>query len=534
MDGRTATFPRKVSVLQTAPINHTLDSSAAGLCAGVLHATAAPRSGFVDRENPPPRGAEPNVTADNVEHAAPQVWNAGAPKTVLFIAARFPPAASVGAIRIRKFVKYLNIYDWRPVVITGTSSRSTPDAHAAHHLADEEALRDLPVGSPVFRLSPDLDDWPSHVSRWLADRIGRRMPWIGRDVDWWSEGLNWRLGRLHERASFPDAGIWRLPATVKLAVDLHRRFRFDAIFTSGMPFSDHLTGLAVRRILRRPWLVDFRDPWVEYIHWNQWNSAGGQWLTRASEAAVVRNASFVVSVNDRMTRRFADRYRRQRPGKFVTIPNGFDPFDFERLSADDDDSLFRIVYAGSLYGKRSPAKILEAFRRFLRETPGARDHAEFSFLGRPGPYLADLTAPENEGLVRYLGALPHSEALAATASAGLNVILLPDMPGGEGDTTTKIYECLGSGRPILAAVPEKGAAASDLGRFEGVTLCDPNDIAGLASGIAGAYGRWLDGRTHICRSAEALEPFTRKQQARQLADCLDATLGARKYRGGAE
>ena len=37
-------------------------------------------------------------------------------------------------------------------------------------------------------------------------------------------------------------------------------------------------------MIRRPWLADFRDPWVEYIHWKQWQSPLGRKLTIAAGA----------------------------------------------------------------------------------------------------------------------------------------------------------------------------------------------------------------------------------------------------------
>ena len=41
------------------------------------------------------------------EACGASTWNAGAARTVLVIASRFPPVASVGAVRVRKLVKYI-------------------------------------------------------------------------------------------------------------------------------------------------------------------------------------------------------------------------------------------------------------------------------------------------------------------------------------------------------------------------------------------------------------------------------------------
>jgi hypothetical protein len=456
-------------------------------------------------------------------------WGDGESKTVLFITSRFPPVASVGATRIRKFAKYLGQFGWRPIVITGAGPTTRSSDHSVRGAVDEETVLDLPRGLPVYRLSAALDDLPTFLSRGYAARLYPATQWLGMDRRAWEDALLWRFRRVHDWGSFPDSGVWRLASTVALALRLHRHYRFRAIFSSGMPFSDHMIGMVIRRLLRRPWLADFRDPWVEYIHDTQWNSPSRRRLTRMAEAAIVREASSVISVNDHMTRRFASRYPGRSRGKFVTITNGFDPADFATGAERVPNQCFRLLYAGSLYKTRNPASVLAAFRRFIKDTPGSQQHARFDFLGRPGPFIKMLEAASDEGRVRYAGMLPHREALRAVAEADLNVVLHPKIPGSACDTATKIYECLGSGRPILAVVPLDGAAAAELRGFDGVTLCDPDDSVGISRGIAEWYRRWLAGEDRVSRSDEALAPLTRRHQAGLLARCLDAAVGAKRY-----
>ncbi|MFH1416843.1 MAG: hypothetical protein ABII12_00950 [Planctomycetota bacterium] len=443
-------------------------------------------------------------------------------RRVLVIASRFPPVASVGAIRLRKFAKYLRRYGWDSVVITGATRRGAVSSHDARRATDAESLLDLPDDLPVYRLSPVLDSWPSYLARASAGALAPMTRPLGFDEHRWSSLLKWRLQKLHDLFSFPDRGIWRLPSAVRLAIRLHRRFCFDAVFSSGMPFSDHMIGLCVQNAIRRPWLADFRDPWVEYIHWEQWQGRWGHRLTRWAESAVLRRASWIVSVNDAMTTRFKARYSAPAARKCVTIANGFDPEDFPRHTDETPRRRFRLLYAGSLYKTRSPVNILAAFRRFLETVPGSGQHAQFDFAGRPGAHANDLTKPTDNGAVRYLGMLTHSQALAAMASADVNVVLLPNLPGSENDTTTKVYECLGSGRAVLAVVPLHGAAAAVLREHDGVWLCDPDDVDDITRKVIDMYRRWLAGNLRPQRSPEALKPLTREYQARQLAACLDA------------
>ena len=468
-------------------------------------------------------GDEPALQSVFQDRAARQDERKGRDnRKVLFVVSRFPPVASVGAIRVRKFAKYLPRNGWTPVVITGAAREARSNFQDARRATDYASLSEIPADVPVHRLSAALDHWPTYVMRGLSSRLGGLTKRWGGDAEWWKGLLGWRMLAIHDRLAFPDRGIWRLPAAVKLALSLHRRHNFDAIFTSGMPFSDHLIGLVLHETIRRPWLADFRDPWVEYIHWQQWASPIGRSMTQWCEAAVVSRASRVISVNDQMTERFSDRYGSR--SKFVTIENGFDADDFPLRGGASPSSEFRLLYAGSLYKTRSPLKLLEGFRQFVEQTPGAAQRCRMEFAGRPGPFTAAMEAPG----VRHVGMLSHGETVRRMADADVNVILLPNLPGGLGDSTAKVYECLGSGRAILAIIPPGGAAARTLAGFDGVWLCDPDDAQQIARVLGDLYRKWLSGDLQPERPAVALSRMTRGVQAEALADCLDAVSAVKE------
>lgn len=453
----------------------------------------------------------------------------GRRRKLLVIASRFPPVASVGAIRVRKFVKYLPELGWDPVVITGAARSGGVSRYDARRATDAESLTDVPASVAVHRLGAVLDNWPGFASRRLSGELARITGAIGLDEAWWGGALKWRLQKLHDQISFPDRGIARLPAAVSLARRLNRAHHFDAVFSTGMPFSDHLIGLVVSSLLHRPWIADFRDPWVEYIHWQQWEGGAGRRLTGWAESAVVARAAGVVSVNAHMTRRFRDRYPRHAD-KFLTIENGYDPDDFAGIERPSPNRRFRILHAGSLYETRSPMAVIEAWRQFVRETPGSVDHARLEFAGRVGSFAGDMSKPEDQGTIQYVGMLPHREALAAMVEADANLIILPNLPGSESDTTAKMYECIGSGRAILATVPEDGAAARELHRHTGVWRVAPDDVEGICRAMGEMYRRWLSGSLTPQRDAALLASVTRRRQAGKLADALEAVVHRRKIR----
>ena len=80
------------------------------------------------------------------------------------------------------------------------------------------------------------------------------------------------------------------------------------------------------------------------------------------------------------------------------------------------------------------------------------------FRDRDRAVIAELGLDDRVELIPYL---PRHEALALQRDSDALLLLVPTGEGrGRFVVTTKIFEYLAAGRPILAAVPEDGAAAA--------------------------------------------------------------------------
>jgi glycosyltransferase involved in cell wall biosynthesis len=71
---------------------------------------------------------------------------------------------------------------------------------------------------------------------------------------------------------------------------------------------------------------------------------------------------------------------------------------------------------------------------------------------------------------------------------------VPEAGGrGKGVLSGKVFEYLAAGRPILAAVPPEGAAASLIRETGAGTVVAPDDVAGLRAALEELHSRFLDG-----------------------------------------
>jgi hypothetical protein len=123
------------------------------------------------------------------------------------------------------------------------------------------------------------------------------------------------------------------------------------------------------------------------------------------------------------------------------------------------------------------------------------------------------------------GVWPHEIALAAMKRASVNVLILADGPGTRGDLSSKLFEYLAAGRPLLALVPPGGAAARLLAEYPEVPCCDPADEQAVVVGLERLYRRWLSGEPWDPPGADRLRRWTRRFQTQRLARVCDAACG---------
>lgn len=439
------------------------------------------------------------------------------PRPVLFVTSRFPPVASVGAVRIRKFCRYLPANGWQPVVITGPiESIDESGGEAVGTARDYRSLDDIPASVEVVRLSAALQRWPREAAERWSRRLGCLTGWAGLDSERWMAGLGWRAERRWRARTFPDFGIWQLRTAVAAAEELHTTHRFEAIFSSAMPFSDHLIAMEIQRRLQLPWIADFRDPWVGYVHGDAASQPNDRRAIRA-EARIVNSATRVVSIGKLMTARFRERYPQLPAWKFATIRNGFDPADLPTPTAIAASPTLRLLYAGSFYGGRGPEMLLDVIRSMRRSGADIR----LELAGRAGSHADAIRAATEAGVAAWHGLLPHRDAMRLMGACDVLVVLQDDRPGTEIDLSAKTYEYLGSGKPILALVGRDGEADRLLKKFDGVWRCQPFDKLAIRDALSDILQRRHRAELHTTRDTEDLAPLTRPFQTRQLAELLD-------------
>jgi glycosyltransferase involved in cell wall biosynthesis len=395
-------------------------------------------------------------------------------------------------------VRYLREFGWHPEVVCATP---LPDA-----ALDESLQKSLPSDVPVHLVS-SLEP--------------------GRFADSWDRPGQKIIRNLFRTFDFflvPDDHVgWVRPA-VRQCMALHRARRFDALLTTGPPFSTHLVGTQLRRRWGLPWIADFRDDWTGF---NDTLRGGAQRrrpaFERRLEEEVLRTADVVLTINDPLR---ASILQRGVARVVEVIPNGFDPHDFQHPGPNgaSEERSFTICHAGSLYEQRSPAVFLEGLRRF-RAATGAK--VKVRFFGRVvGPVPQLLASSDLAELIEYRGIVPHAESVRAMQESDALLLIIDQVHQAEQIWTGKVFEYLGARRPILGLMPTDGSLARILREDSSAHRILPPDDA---DGVARTLAAWVDaGPLRTPLEAGVGSRFRADVLTERLARLLDDAVAVRQ------
>jgi glycosyltransferase involved in cell wall biosynthesis len=429
-----------------------------------------------------------------------------------------------GTHRTLAFIRHLDRRGWDTTVIT-----VEPDGEPV----DADLLARVPAGTRVIRTP--WSPLTQQLKR-MCGRNGRPRPGCspgspgGAAAGKPGEDPGWRdwFSRL---LLTPDSRLgWVLPGLAAA-----RRQAVDAVYSTSPFASAHLIALLAAGTRRRPWVADFRDPWVEnpfrdlrYASLKAWDA----WLERR----VLRRASRIVCNTPAARQRLARRLP-WTAGKTVTLPNGYDSdlVGASRPIRDFDSDCFVMIHAGNFYGPRSPVPFFRGLREAVECCPEVVRRARVVLAGEPtyhGQSIERMAAAAGVAdRVHVLGVRPHAEVLARLRGADASIAIGPAGTAGELQVPNKLYESLAVRRPILALATPHSAMASVLtDAVADHLLCDSSDARAIAFAIARMV---REGGGFVSRPWSGVDRYDRRHAADGLACLLDDLVAAALPRGAA-
>ncbi|MBR9979164.1 MAG: hypothetical protein KFH87_13855 [Bacteroidetes bacterium] len=431
-------------------------------------------------------------------------------RNVLIITYYFPPSGGPGVQRVLKFCTYLLEYGWRPIILTVKD--------ADYPARDESLLAAIPKEAIVYRtqIFEPYDIYRALTGKKKGTPVDvNTIPKPGE-----KRSLRERLAEL-VRATFfiPDARIGWLRPAVKQGLDIIEKHDIKALYSSSPPYTCSLIARKLKRRSGLPWVAGFRDPWTGFL------STPDRWflpamIDRHFERSVYRECDAMDVAWEGIGKDFHAKYPDIPTAKVHHLPNGFDSADFPAVEVLDKRH-FTVTYTGSMYGKRNPESFFAAVSSLVETGRIPLDRIRLQFIGRFGAEVrAMFDHPVLAGAIVVHDYMPHAESVRHLFQSDALLMVVDDFKGNEEIVPGKVYEYIGSGKPIITLAPE--GAVTDVVENTASGLCARSgDIGSIADIFFDFYHQWEQGVLGTAQDRSAVGQYERREVTRRLAALLD-------------
>ena len=435
-------------------------------------------------------------------------------RRVVLIAYHFPPDPAVGSWRAANVARAFRDAGHGVDVVTARRPGETRT-----RFTEEPGVVVHPVS-----LLPTPDD----VYAWL--KVRRLTPRkIGRQVDggepltWmpptrvssWKRHLFSLLCVPDDRQGFIVPAWWKARRLIRTGARL--------VYSTAPPYSPHLVGLALRSIPGVRWVMELRDPWADSDQKPWWvRSRATDAIDARLERVCLRHADLIVAVSEGIRRRLAARLPARDAARLVLVRNGIEHLASSAGFARHPGPV-RIVYAGTFYNSRDPRPFLRGLAAVCRRLRLGPEAVRVDFIGACRSMGAVCVKTEIEtlgltGIVHIRDWLPRATANTFVDQSDVLLLLAQRQPD---QVPNKLYDYLGTRRPILAFADTDGETARMLRRVGGhhvVTGDDEADVERVVQDVLILARRGERGATDTA----TLNEWTTEMQMKRLLVAVEA------------
>ncbi|ROL59024.1 glycosyltransferase [Bacteroidetes/Chlorobi group bacterium MS-B_bin-24] len=431
-------------------------------------------------------------------------------KRVLIIAYYFPPSGGPGVQRVLKYTKYLAEFGWEPFVLT-VENGTFP-------AVDYSLLDEIPEKVKVFRTKIFEPYDLYRIFTGKPKNVAIDVNVIKKE----DQKLSFKE-KVAEfiRATFfiPDARVgWLLTAKSK-AIQICRQYEIDAIYSSSPPYTCSLIARYTKRKMRIPWIAGFRDPWTGFI------SAPQRWFLPAKidkhlEFSVFAEADLVEVAWEGIAKDALSKYPQLPREKFIHIPNGFDPADFPNIEYRLNP-IFTLTYTGSMYGRRNPQSLFVALEWLISQNLLNPEKIKIKLIGRFGNEIYEMIEKTKiKDRIEIIGYLPHSKSLEHLLTSDALLLIVDESKESEEIVPGKVFEYLGTRRPVLAIAPTNGAVAKIIAETKSGLVAHQSEPEKIAQNFLELFKAW-ENNTNFQPNWYEIQKYNRKEHAKILSELLN-------------
>ena len=422
---------------------------------------------------------------------------------VLLITYYWPPAGGGGVQRWLKMSKYFSENDIDLTIYTPEN----PEYPAI----DNSSLKEVGTELKIIK-RPILEPY-SFYKKFVGKKKGTKVysgfinerPSLKQKLSIWIRG----------NFFIPDARKFWIKPSIKFLTKFLVDNSFDVVISTGPPHSLHMIALGLKQKMPTiKWIADFRDPWTNIDFYDQLMLT--KWADKKHktlEKKVLKSADLVVTVG----RTLAKELQILANIKNVkVITNGYDHLDFDFEIPLDKG--FNITHLGSMNGDRNPEVLWKVISDLRDENVELYDNLKINLYGPIDQKIENSLKTYNiESKVTSYPFIPHEEAVRKMKASSVLLLVINNTPNAAGILTGKVFEYLGSGRPILCIGPIQGDVQHLLSEYGNASYISYDNTSACKDALSDFYNTYNN--TSIAVSSD-FEKFSRKNLAQDYSNLI--------------
>ncbi len=433
-------------------------------------------------------------------------------KKILIISYYSPPGNFAGSYRLKSWADHLHKFGYYPIIITRHWDENQTDYTAISRQNDVSVENGDTF--TVYRLP-----YKGTSRDKLVSKYGYKAKFPGKVLSFFQ-----LLCQNFSLTCNPMSGLYRFSREY-----LINNPDVEMVLCSGRPFIQfQFCNSLQKEFSRIKWIADYRDEWnsqtKEYFKTRSLTLRFLSLIESRYERKWVESASLITTVSEEIRKRIVafNHFK----GNSKVVLNGYESDDipekiWEKLP---DTSKFRIFHGGSLYTYQDMDVFALGFSKFMEAVKGKEDSVELIFEGlNDDPNVHSWLLSKFRDFQSHIVIHPRTEKSEyLTRMRNAHVLLVFPYNALKGTYSSKIFEYLPAGRPVLMAPSDDGTITRLL--HETKTGFVAEDADAVCDFLLSKFQDFVNGTFSLSASDERVNFYSREKQTKIMAEAMDRLL----------
>jgi glycosyltransferase involved in cell wall biosynthesis len=212
--------------------------------------------------------------------------------------------------------------------------------------------------------------------------------------------------------------------------------------------------------------------------------------------------------------------------KAVKIPNGYDPDHSVAIDAKKKTSnQFSIRYFGSLKANQHPGAFINALSEIELNHPDIAKEINFEFYGSIDPQIQkEISSVTDSISSRFNGFISHDEMMSLVSDTSLLLLVIGMTKNSKFALSTKVFEYMLSGNPVLGIGPTDGAAADLVKKTQIGSFFEREDVDGIKDFILNNFETFKKGDSTLSPNHSEIEKYSFEQLTTELESQMNELI----------